>query len=84
MSKYINEKSKNNLFSKINKKIEINLSNIIVPLSEKIKDFKLLGEIDNGKFSKISSKGDFGGNNFLDVKMKYDKINEKILRNLFR
>ena len=77
LSKYINEKSKNNLFSKINKKIEINLSNIIVPLSEKIKDFKLLGEIDNGKFSKISSKGDFGGNNFLDVKMKYDKINEK-------
>ncbi len=77
LSKYINEKSKKNSFSKINKKIEINLSNIIVPLSEKIKDFKLLGEIDNGKFSKISSKGDFGGNNFLDVKMKYDKINEK-------
>ena len=47
-------------FSKINKKIEINLSNINVPLSEKIKDFKLIGEIDNGKFSKISSKGDFG------------------------
>ena len=77
MSKYINEKSKKNSFSKINKKIEINLSNINFPLSEKIKDFKLLGEIDNGKFSKISSKGDFGGNNFLDVKMKYDEINEK-------
>ena len=73
------------MFSKIDKKIEINLSNINVPLSEKIKDFKLLGKIDSGKFSKISSKGDFGGNNFLDVKMRYDENNKKkILRNLFR
>ena len=45
--------------------------------AEKIKDFKLLGKIDSGKFSKISSKGDFGGNNFLDVKMRYDENNKK-------
>ena len=77
LPKYFNEKSKKNTFSKINKKIEINLSNINVPLSEKIKDFKLIGKIENGKFSKISSKGDFGGNNFLDVKMIYDEINDK-------
>ena len=77
LPKYFNEKSKKNTFSKINKKIEINLSNIDVPLSEKIKDFKLIGKIENGKFSKISSKGDFGGNNFLDVKMIYDEINDK-------
>ena len=72
------------MFSKINKKIEIDLSNIIAPLSEKIKDFKLIGQIDRGKFSKISSKGDFGTNSFLDVKMRNDEINKKIFRNLLR
>ena len=77
LPKYFNDKSQKNMFSKIDKKIEINLSNINVPLSEKIKDFKLLGKIDSGKFSKISSKGDFGGNNFLDVKMRYDENNKK-------
>ena len=75
--KYINDKSEKNMFSKVNKKIEIDLSNIIIPLSEQIKDFKLIGKIDKGKFSKISSKGDFGNNNFLDVKMTNDEINEK-------
>ena len=77
LPKYFNEKSKNNMFSKINKKIEIDLSNIIAPLSEKIKDFKLIGKIDRGKFSKISSKGDFDTNSFLDVKMRNDEINKK-------
>ena len=75
--KYFNGKSEKNMFSKINKKIEIDLSNIIVPLSEKIKDFKLIGEIDRGKFSKISSKGNFGNNSFLDLKMRNDEVNKK-------
>ena len=34
-------------------------------MSENLQNFKLLGEIKNGQFIKISSKGDFGGNNFL-------------------
>ena len=41
-------------------------------MSELIKDFKLIGKIEKGKFVKISSKGDFGGSNFLDIKMNYD------------
>ncbi len=75
--KYFNGKSKKNIFTKINKKIEIDLSNIIVPLSEKIKDFKLIGQIDRGKFSKISSKGNYGNNSFLDLKMRNDEVNKK-------
>ena len=39
-------------------------------MSEKLENFKLLGKIHKGKFVKISSKGDFGGNNFLDILMK--------------
>ena len=38
-------------------------------MSEKLQNFKLIGEI-KGKFIKISSKGDYGGNNFLDISMK--------------
>ena len=39
-------------------------------MSEKLENFKLIGEIKNGKFIKISSKGDFGGKNYLDISMK--------------
>ena len=35
-----------------------------------MQNFKLIGFIENGKFSKISSKGDFGNNKFLDISMK--------------
>ena len=46
-------------------------------MSEILKDFKLIGKIEKGKFVKISSKGDFGGGNFLDIKMQNDKKNKK-------
>ncbi len=44
---------------------------------KKLQNFKLIGEIKNGKFVKISSKGDFGGNNYLDISMKKDENSEK-------
>ena len=46
-------------------------------MSENLKNFKLLGEIRKGQFIKISSKGDFGGNNFLDISMQKDKNSNK-------
>ena len=46
-------------------------------MSEKLENFKLIGEIKKGQFVKISSKGDFGGNNFLDISMKKDKNSDK-------
>ena len=62
------------------KNIDIELGNIIAPLSEKLSDFKLIGSIEKGKFTKISAKGDFGNNNFLDISMKDDpKSNKKYL-----
>tara|TARA_B100000886_G_scaffold321620_1_gene263977 strand:- start:3080 stop:5260 length:2181 start_codon:yes stop_codon:yes gene_type:complete len=70
-------KRDNNKLKNINKEIEINLGNIYAPVSEILKDFKLIGKIEKGKFVKISSKGDFGGGNFLDIKMQNDKKNKK-------
>ena len=75
--KFFSNQSDNNIFDEINSDIKIDFKNIKVPMSEKLKNFKLIGEIKKGKFMKISSKGDFGGNNFLDISMKQNKTNSK-------
>ena len=77
LPKIFGQETKKNKLQNINKEIEIDLSSVIAPLSEKLKNFKLIGSIKNGKFVKISSKGDFGNNNFLDITLKSDKKNEK-------
>ena len=66
-----------NIFEQINSEIEIDFQNIRIPMSEKLENFKLIGEIQNGKFIKISSKGDFGGNNYLDILMKKNENTSK-------
>ena len=49
-------------------------------MSEKLENFKLIGEIQNGQFIKISSKGEFGENNYLDISLKRKKnTNSKYL-----
>ncbi len=77
IAKIFDNKNEKNIFSNISKDIEINLNNIIVPVSEKLKNFKLIGKIEKGQFVKISSKGDFGNNNFLDITMKNIKEDNK-------
>ncbi len=77
LPKILKKDSKNHFLSNINKDIEIDLNNIIAPLSEKLGNFKLIGRIEKGKFTKISSKGDFGQNQFLDITMKDDKSSKK-------
>ena len=77
LQKVINEKTNNNILSNISNNIEINLNSIIAPVSEKLKNFKLIGRIERGEFVKISSKGDFGNNNFLDITMKNNKKDNK-------
>ena len=77
LPKILSQKTKKNKLLIINKDIEIDFTNLIAPLSEKIKNFKLIGRIEKGKFTKISSKGDFGENNFLDITMKKNQTNKK-------
>ena len=52
LPKFFNQKSKNNILSKVNKEIEIDFKNIVAPLSEKLENFKLIGEINDGRFVK--------------------------------
>ena len=77
LPKIITTKNKNNNFSNFSKEIEIDLDNVIAPLSENLKNFKLIGNLDKGEFAKISAKGDFGKNNFLDISLKNDKKKNK-------
>ena len=75
--KVFDNQNKDNRFEKIDSAVEIDFKNISVPMSEKLKNFKLIGEIKKGQFVKISSKGDYGGDNFLDISMKKDKKDKK-------
>tara|TARA_A100001015_G_C15017190_1_gene726118 strand:+ start:288 stop:2459 length:2172 start_codon:yes stop_codon:yes gene_type:complete len=77
INKFFVNQADENKFQNLNSNIEINFKNINLPMSEQLKDFKLLGEIKRGQFVKISSKGDFGDNNFLDISMKIDKNSNK-------
>ena len=77
LPKLLNQQGNGNNFKKVNTNIEIDFINIQAPLSEKLENFRLIGEIKKGKFTKISSKGDFGGNNFLDISLKKDNDSER-------
>jgi hypothetical protein len=77
LPKFFNQKTEKKNFSRINKEIEIDFTNIIAPLSESLKNFKLIGKIERGKFNKISSKGDFGENKYLDITLKNNFENNK-------
>ena len=77
LPKILNQSTNSNIISKVNKDIMIDIKDIKAPLSEKLRNFKLIGKIENGKFTKISSKGDFGNNNYLDISMKKDKNDKK-------
>ena len=81
--KLLNQQDKSYNFKKINTNIEIYFKTIKAPLSEKLENFRLIGEIKKGKFIKISSKGDFGGNNFLDITLKKDKDSEKKILEIY-
>ena len=77
LNKFLTKKSDDNILKKISKDIDIDLKNIDTPLSKKLINFRLIGVIEKGKFIKISSKGDFGNNKFLDISMKNDKKNKR-------
>ena len=77
LAKFLSKQDDENKLQKLNGEIEIDFNEMKAPMSEKIQNFKLIGEIKKGKFIRISSKGDFGGNNYLDISMKKDKNSEK-------
>ena len=68
----IEQKNTQNTFKNINKEISINLLNVETELKHKIKNFNLIGKIHKGKFIKLSSKGEFSNNKYLDLLLSKD------------
>lgn len=76
----IDGKNNSNFFDKISKEIKISFENIFTKLSIPLNDFNLIGRIEKGKFTKISSKSEFEENQYLDISLKKEKnINKKTL-----
>ena len=77
LNKIINRNSSGNPLKRISKDIKIELEEISTPLSKKLINFRLIGSIKNGKFKKITSKGDFGDDKYLDISLKSEGKNGK-------
>lgn len=77
LNKIFKQNTNDSVLKKLTTEIEIDLKNIETSLSKKLTNFKLIGAVENGKFIKILSKGDFGNNKFLDIALKSDKKKQK-------
>ena len=71
--------SKKNYLKNYTKDIEINLKNLITKSQIPLKNFSLIGRINKGKFEKLSAKSEFSKTKYLDISLKKDQNNKKIL-----
>ena len=54
--KFFSKQGSENMFKKINSNIEIDFKKIKIPMTEKLKNFKLIGEIKKGNLQKFLLK----------------------------
>ena len=77
--KLFSKKNKSTLLKNFNNEVEIKLKNLITKSKVPLSNFNLIGVIKKGQFNKISSKSQFSKNQYLDVTLKKDVNNKKIL-----
>ena len=77
--KQFSSKNKTNLLKNYTKDVEIKLNNLINKSEVSLKDFNLIGSINKGIFVKLSAKSEFSKNEYLDISLKKDENNKKIL-----
>jgi len=75
--KKIKEENKNDLSGNFSKDIQINLKSVITKLSLPLNNFSLVGRLENGKFTKISSKTEFSNDKYFDISLKKDFNSKK-------
>ena len=71
--------NKGNPFKNFTKDIEIRLNSISTKSQVPLNDFHLLGRIKKGKFETMSAKSEFSKTEYLDISLKKDENNKKIL-----
>jgi len=78
--KILSEENNSNFLKNISKEISVNFDEVNTSESDTLLDFNLIGYIDNGKFNKIVSKGEFQDNKYLEISLIKDKSSKnKIL-----
>ena len=61
------------------KNIEIKFESLITKSKIPLNNFYLIGRINKGKFEKLSAKSEFSKKKYLDISLKQDENNKKIL-----
>ena len=77
--KQLTSGSKTNPLKSYTKDIEIKLKSLTNKSKISLNNFNLIGQIRKGKFEKLSAKSEFSKNEYLDVSLKKDENNKKIL-----
>jgi hypothetical protein len=77
--KLLTNDSNTNLLKNFTKEVEIKLESLITKQKTPLSDFNLIGQIKRGKFEKLSAKSEFSKNEYLDISLKKDENEKKIL-----
>ena len=77
--KQISSDSKTNPIKNFTKDVEIKINTLNTKSQVPLKNFNLIGKIINGKFEKFSAKGEFSKTEFIDISLKKNENNKKIL-----
>ena len=77
--KQISSDSKANPIKNFTKDVEIKINTSNTKSQVPLKNFNLIGKIINGKFEKFSAKGEFSKTEFIDISLKKNENNKKIL-----
>ena len=77
--KLLSAPSKSNPLKNFNKEVEIQIKNLITKSNIPLSNFNLIGLVEKGKFNKLSAKSEFAKDEYLDISLKRNLDNKKIL-----
>ena len=77
--KQLSSNSNRNLLKNFTKDLEIKIDSLITKSQIPLNNFNLIGHINKGKIEKINAKGDFSKKEYLDITLKKDENDKKIL-----
>ena len=83
LTKFLEQQTKNNFLKNLNKEISINIKEIETNVADILFNYNLIGNINNGNFVKIISKGEFEDGKYLDISLKEDKIYKKKILEIY-
>ena len=83
LTKLLERKDNSNFLNDISKEINVKVKEVLTNQSDVLSNFNLIGFIKNGKFVKITSKGEFSDGKYLDISLKNDEISKKKILEIY-